>query len=189
MNASNAIVVGSIADVAKREGMSLAESFVNAEAIVLVDVSGSMMAQDSRGGQSRYDVALQELARLQRDMPGKIAVIAFSDGTLFVPGGQPPLLGESTNVAGALKFAKVADVPGMRFVLISDGQPNDQAAALNVAKGYKNRIDCVFVGPEDDHEGGRGFLDLLAKLSGGQSVTAAKAQELAAKTEQLLLSA
>ena len=39
-------------------------------------------------------------------MPGKLAVIAFSDSTVFAPGGQPPLLGSGTNLAGALRFAK-----------------------------------------------------------------------------------
>lgn len=189
MQQSNAIVTGSLSDMARREGHTLAESFLSADAVVLVDVSGSMDARDSRGGLSRYDVALQELAELQKRLPGKVAVIAFSDSTMFCPGGQPPLLGSGTNLAGALRFAKVADVPGMRFVVISDGQPDDQGAALAVAATYKCRIDTIFTGPENDLSGGRAFLLELATASGGQSVTADRAQELAAKTATLLLGA
>lgn len=189
MQQSNAIVTGSLSDVAKREGMSLAESFLSADAVILVDVSGSMGAHDSRGGKTRYDVALQELAALQAHMPGKLAIIAFSDNTLFVPGGAPPLLGSGTNLAGALRFAQVADVPGMRFVVISDGQPDDASGALAEAAKYKAHISTVYVGPEDDHDQGRVFLQQLAALSGGQSVTADRAQELAAKTATLLLGA
>lgn len=189
MQQSNAIVTGSLSDVAKREDVSLAESFLSCDAIILCDVSGSMGAHDSRGGKTRYEVALEELAELQKRLPGKCAIIAFSDNTLFVPGGAPPLLGAGTNLAGALRFAQVADVPGMQFVVISDGQPDDPDKALAEAAKYKAHISTVYVGPEDDHESGRAFLQQLAARSGGQSVTADRAQELAAKTATLLLGA
>jgi Mg-chelatase subunit ChlD len=187
MTHKNALVVGSIADVAQRSGTSLAETFIGCDAVVLVDVSGSMAAKDSRDNRSRYDVALEELASLQAHLPGKIAVVAFSDSVAFIPGGQPPFMGSGTNLAAALRFAKVADVPGMRFVVISDGSPDDEQAALNVAKTYSNRIDTIYVGPESGYAMGREFLETLARASGGQSTTADRVQELAAKVETLLL--
>lgn len=182
-----AIIPGSLSAIAKREGQSLAETFLNADAVIIVDTSGSMETNDSRGGRRRYDVALDELAQLQAHMPGKLAVIAFSNGPIFCPGGQPPLLGGGTNLAGALKFAKVADVEGMRFVVISDGEPNDERAALAVAATYTNRIDTIFVGPENDWHGGQAFLQQLAAASGGKHLAADRAMELANKTERLLL--
>ncbi len=184
-----AMVPGSLSAVAKREGQSLAETFLSADAVIIVDVSGSMCTHDSRGGRRRYDVALEELAQLQAHMPGKLAVLAFSDDCIFVPGGQPPYLGGRTNLAGALRFAKVADVLGVRFIVISDGQPNDEHEALAVAKTYNNRIDTVFVGPENDWHGGQAFLQQLAAASGGQHMTADRVQELADKAERLLLTA
>lgn len=187
-----AIVPGSLSAIAQRDGQSLAESFLNADAVIIVDVSGSMTTQDSRGDRSRYDVAIEELAQLQAHMPGKLAVIAFSDHTMFCPGGQPPdvgVLGTGTNLVDALRFAKVADVPGMRFIVISDGEPNDGREALAVAKTYSNRIDTIFVGPENDWHSGRAFLQRLAAASGGQHIAADRVQELASKTERLLLSA
>jgi Mg-chelatase subunit ChlD len=186
---STAITKGSLAQIAQVQGTSLAESFLSTDAIIIIDVSGSMSMHDSRGGKSRYDTALEELAQLQAKIPGKCAVIAFSDSALFIPGGLPPLIGGGTNLAAALRFARVADVEGMQFVVISDGEPDDQCAALSEAAQYKNRISTIFVGPEEDWASGRKFLAQLAAKSGGQAITADRACELADKTERLLLTA
>jgi hypothetical protein len=185
---NTAIIPGSIGAIAKREGISLAESFVSADVVALVDVSGSMDAGDSRGGLSRYDVACEELANLQNTNPGKVAILAFSHETIFCPSGQPPRLFGSTNLAGALAFARVADTGDMRFVIISDGQPDDAEAAMSEARKYRGRIDVVYVGPEYSPTG-RDFLSRLAAARGGVTVTADKAQQLAAQTQRLLLSA
>jgi Mg-chelatase subunit ChlD len=168
MNTS--IVPGSLTDIARQSGQSLAESFVNAAVIVIVDVSGSMNTRDSRGRRSRYDVALEELRRVQGENPGKVAVLGFSDHTYFHPDGLPTYQGSGTDLAGALRFAKVADVPGMQFVVISDGEPNDEESALHLAAQYQAHIHTIYVGPENGVSA-RQFLDLLARKSGGQSVT------------------
>ena len=188
MQQANAVVSGSLSAVAQRDGVGLAESFLSCDAMILIDVSGSMMTPDSRGGKTRYEVALAELAELQKRLPGKLAVVAFSDTALFCPGGQPPLLGSGTNMAGALRFAKVADVPGVQFILISDGYPDSADDTMTVARTYANRIDTIYVGAERSPEG-REFLVRLALASGGQSVTADRAQLLAQSAAQLLLGA
>ena len=185
MNISNAIVPGSLSAIAAQEGLSLAESFVSADAVILVDCSASMDARDSRGGRRRFDVALEELAVLQQRMPGKIAVIAFSSSVQFVPGGQPPFLCASTDLAAALQFAKMADVPGMRFVVISDGDPDDAQGALAIAATFTNRIDVVYVGSESLPHG-RKFLNELAQKTGGECTTSDKAVNLAASITKLL---
>jgi hypothetical protein len=85
-----------------------------------------------------------------------------------------------------LKFAKIGDVKGMQFILISDGEPNDEESTLTVAKSYKNHINTIFVGPE----GGDGqlFLQKLAKvISGGESATIEKVKELSDHVGRLLL--
>jgi hypothetical protein len=71
---TTAIVVGSVADVAAKSGMSIAEAFISVEAVAIVDVSGSMSSADSRGGQRRYDVACQELTKLQAAMPDRYKI-------------------------------------------------------------------------------------------------------------------
>lgn len=187
MRNEHAIVPGSISAIAEQTGKSIAETFTNADVIVIVDTSGSMAANDSRGRRSRYDVACEELAALQKSLPGKIAVFAFSDYTEFCPAGVPRFISGGTDLAGALRFTKIADNPGRRFIVISDGQPDEPDQALKVAATYQNRIDTIYVGPEMENSGRR-FLELLATRHQGQSVAAKNADGLL-KAAQLLLHA
>lgn len=182
---SNQIVKGSLGDLSKSSGKSISETFLSCDVVIVVDTSGSMGANDSRGGKSRYDVACEELRDLQNNLPGKIAVIAFSDDVQFCPSGIPEYFQGGTDLTRALKFVRVADVPDMRFILISDGEPHDEQSALEEAKKFKNRIDVIYVGPEE-RPFGRQFLERLSKATGGVSVTADKAQELAASVTRLL---
>ena len=182
------VVVGSLSRIASQNHISIAEAFVDVDACIVVDISFSMNTHDSRDGLSRWKHAGQELVELQKTMPGKLAVIAFSDRVQFVPSGVLPAIGElgqGTALANALKFAKTLDVEGVRFVVISDGQPDDSRACLDVARTYKNRIDTIYVGPEDGS--GSAFLMQLAQASGGQGVTAEKARDLASTAQRLLL--
>lgn len=179
------IVPGSLADSAAKDNVSLAETFLSADAVILCDVSGSMEARDSRDGKSRFDVLKEELAHLQATKPGKLAVIAFSSWPVFEPGGEPVFLGGGTDLAGALRFAKVADVSDVQFYVISDGRPDDEADALAVARGYQGKIHCIYVGPEDGS--GQKFLERLSQAAGGRFATAAQVVSLAATTERLML--
>jgi len=178
------IVQGSLSQIAAQNGKSIAETFLNADVVILVDTSGSMNTCDARGGKPRYDVACEELKTLQSTLPGKIAVLAFSSDVQFCPSGIPFQFDGMTDLGKALKFAKVADVTGMRFIVISDGEPDSEDHALNVAKTYKNRIDTIFVGSEGG--AGQAFLKKLAKASGGQGVTSAQVKELAPTIAKLL---
>jgi Mg-chelatase subunit ChlD len=181
----NQIIPGSLSSLATQSKKSIAETFIGADVIVIVDVSGSMADCDSRGGLSRYEVACQELAKLQNSLPGKIAVIGFSSDTEFCPGGLPYFQQGGTDMAKALKFVKIADLPGMRFILISDGKPDDENETLKIAKSFQAHIDVIYVGPES-MPFGRDFLNRLAAATGGKSVTADRAKELAASVTQLL---
>lgn len=187
---SSQIIQGSIGQIARDTNHSIAETFVNADAIVLCDVSGSMNTADAQGGVKRYDALLKELRILQSIMPGKIAVIAFSSfKPVFCPDGVPYMMGGGTDVTGALKFAKIADIPGaMKFILISDGQMDDENSAIETARKFHNKIDTIYVGPEINPTG-RDALQRLAKASGGQSITADRTQGLALSTQRLLMAA
>lgn len=179
------IIQGSLGAIAQQEGKSIAESFINSNCIILVDTSSSMGQNDARGG-TRYDVACEELKKLQASLPGKIALLSFSDDVIFCPNGIPFNYNAMTDLTRALKFAKMGDLSsGMRFIVISDGEPNNEESALEVAKTYKNKIDTVYVGPEGGD--GQAFLKRLAKASGGQTVTADRVKELAANVQKLLL--
>lgn len=184
----SAIIKGSIGQIAKDSGKTIAETFINADAVVLVDTSGSMSTQDAPGGVSRYEAACKELAGLQTSLPGKVAVLSFSDTVQFCPTGTPTDLRGGTDLAGALRFAKMADVPGMRFVVISDGEPESRDLALTVARTYTNKIDTIYIGSELQRAG-RDFLESLARASGGVHVTtgAAGLGALGQTVERLLL--
>ena len=132
-------------------------------------------------------MACAELTTLQNAHPGKIAVISFSGDAQFCPAGIPVYLGGMTNLAGALRFAKVCDAAEMRFVVVSDGEPDSQEEALKVAATYQGRIDAVYVGPEGGP--GAAFLKRLAEAHGGQQATATCATMLAATIERLALTA
>lgn len=171
MQQQTAITVGSIAALAQTRGASLAESFLSADAILLVDVSGSMGACDAPGRKSRFEAAETQLKQLQAQMPGRLAVIGFSSVVEFAAGGIPIRQGGGTDMAAALRFVQPADDTGVKFILISDGEPNDEAETLAVARSFQSPIDTIFIGPEDDLAGGRLFLERLASLSGGKSIS------------------
>lgn len=179
------IVAGSLSAISQQSGKSIAESFVSADCIVIVDTSGSMGQNDSTGGKTRYDVACTELKNLQATLQGKIAVLSFSSDVMFCPAGIPHNYGEGTYLAKAMNFAKMADVPDMRFIVISDGQPDDEDEALEAARKFTNRIDTIYVGPEGGS--GSAFLKQLAKASGSKNVTSAQVKELASDIKTLLL--
>jgi len=103
---------------------------------------------------------------------------------MFCPSGVPWDYGTSTHLDAALKFARIADVEGMRFIVISDGQPDDESAALAEARKYKNKIDTIYTGPAG--ESGERFLARLASESGGISAKDFSAHQLAETVKGLL---
>ena len=171
------ITKGSIADIMNKENVSLAESFLTCDCIILFDVSGSMNSEDGTGI-SRFDRGLKELKDLQESLPGKVAIVQFADHPDFMPGGVPAMYvsGSCTDLTAALKYIHVADsIPDMRFIIISDGEPNNALTALREAAKFTNPIDTIYIGPEEPlyREDGRGFLKELASRSGGKPVTSA----------------
>ena len=167
MDMKTAIIKGSLQDVATQSGHSIAASFLNVDVVILVDVSGSMMAKDAPGGISRYEAAVDELKKVQEVNPGKIAIIAFSSSATLCPSGTPVFEGGNTDLAEALKLAKMADVGGIRFIVISDGLPDSESKALAAAASFTGEIHTIYIGPENDYEGGRAFLQRLATANRG----------------------
>lgn len=166
---SQEITYGSLGYM-EQQGQSIAESFLSVDAILMLDISASMQGTDTPNGQSRYTVACDEMRRLQRQIPGKLALVEWATGHAFCPGGVPsPPDGWSTNMAGVLDFVKAADDTGIKLILISDGEPDSEQETLAVARTFKSKIDTIYIGPE----GGRGadFLRRLADATGGRAET------------------
>jgi len=184
---STQLVQGSIAHVARAQNLTLAEAFMSAKAIVVVDVSCSMAIDDCPGNRKRYDVACEQLFQLQRDLAGQVAVVSFSDYPRFCPGGIPSQPTGGTDLAAALRFVYPADGTGIRLILISDGEPNSADDALKQAANFTSKIDTVYCGPETGL--GRDFLRRLAEASGGvyTNQTVKDLPQLAATVQQLLV--
>lgn len=185
MTKNTAIIPGSLSAIVEA-GKPMALAFLDVENVVIVDTSGSMNNHDAKGGKTRYAVACEELRKLQSNNPGKILVISFSCSPQLCLGGVPYFEGGTTNLDGALRFAKQYDLPGTTFFVISDGQPDNEKAALDEAAKYEGIINTIFVGSEDDSFG-RNFLYRLAQKKGGKTVLAEKGEYLANHIEQLLL--
>jgi hypothetical protein len=192
------IIPGSLAAIAAQEGQSLAESFLSADAIVLVDVSGSMGARDVDGpplraswdegihatsGRTRYEAACDELTKLQATLPGKIAVVAFSTTPAFCWSGRPRFECGGTDMAAALRFIQPADGCGMTLILISDGYPDNADETLRIARQFASPITTIYIGPKGER--GEEFLRKLAAATGGQT-SVNSVPELSAKIAGLL---
>ncbi len=180
---STTITSGSLRAIATRDGMSLAESFLSVDALLVCDMSGSMSDRDAPGGVTRYEAAERELRQLQAQLPGKVAVVAFSSTTEFCPGGVPTRLGGGTDMAAALRFVLPADGTA-QIILISDGEPDSESETLAVARQFTGDIDTIYIGPERGP--GREFLSRLARATGGNAVQSA-APGLLSSGVQLLL--
>jgi len=163
------LVPGSLASIAQQSGQSLAQSFMSADVIVMVDTSGSMAERDVLGevARTRYQAACDELTKLQAQYPGKVAVISFSDSAAFCSSGVPTNFQLGTKVASALRYIRPADDCGMTFVLVSDGEPQDADEALALARTFVTPIQAIFIGTGP----GRAFLDKIAETTGGTSTT------------------
>jgi len=171
---TNAIVRGSLSQVAKRDNKSIAEAFMDVDAIILVDVSGSMSMSDGTG-KTRLERAKKELIRLQNEMSGKLAIVAFSDTVTFIPNGILPDEQSTTNLTSALRYAHSSDaIPDFGFIVISDGSPDNPSSALDMGRKFQNKIDTVYIGNENGS--GKKFLQRLSEISGGQSMTKSAGQ-------------
>jgi len=163
------VVKGSLAETSHNKKLEFAEAFLTVDAIMICDISGSMAERDvaTEGGYcSRWEECNRQLARIQRRFPGRLAVVAFSDDAQFMPGGVLPAPLAGTDLTNALEFVAPADGTGIKYIVASDGEPNDPESALRVASKM-SPIDAIHIGTSEE---GRDFMKRLAKASGGKSV-------------------
>lgn len=139
--------------------------------VLLLDCSGSMSNQ-MRNGKRRIDGLRDVVADVQKDRPTRMIGFGISssrgDDIAFI--GRVPEPNGGTPLARAIDFAREAGFG--RAVVISDGMPDDQEAALEAAGRFGGQIDVVYVGdpePEDRVWGGAKFLLKLAESTGGTS--------------------
>jgi len=150
-------VKGSMKDVAEANGITLAEAIADAEAILLVDISGSMAGEPERKAQ-------EHLTKLQSQFPGALVVLAFNHHAKIHPGGNLPNASGGTDLAKALKLLHNADGLELKFILASDGHPDNPSLAMVEAARFTDKIDCIYL---SDDQMGIDFLKRLARATGG----------------------
>lgn len=157
---------GSLQETSRSKNLPMEEVLMDVNHMVLIDTSYSMEGRDAGNGhEKRHDVAERELKVLQRDMPGKIAVISFSTDVMLCPGGIPHRFNQGTDIYKALQFIEPFDGTGIKFYLISDGECHDDRV-LEIAKQFQTPINCIFIGSEEGSDG-RSMLREISKLSRG----------------------
>ena len=187
---ADAIVTGSMAEVQAHGGYGLAKSWLKVQAVLVVDVSSSMDTKDAGNFERRVDVARREVAKLQKRMPGRLALVPFDHDAGWNPSGALPEPAGSTNVAGALAYVRELLGPGadgIKVVVVSDGEPDSPEAAIEEARALRAAgavISTVYCGP--DHGYGKGFLNRLASVGGGELAEAALVKALADAVQKLL---
>lgn len=141
---------------------------------LLLDFSYSM---DESVGDGSYKTKVQALREIIREFPN---TRKFSFGTSCSEGVWEQPSG-GTNMALAFETVKNADI--REIVLITDGMPDSEEAALRAAQGLK--IDIVYVGPQPSPP----FLARLAQVTGGTfgAGSLAEPKLLTEKVKQLLL--
>lgn len=150
---------------------------------VLCDVSSSM--DEAAGAKRKIDVLRAALAMLPQD----VRIVAFSSYAAEIAAGAAlPEPNDSTALHLALDCA--AGIEPGRVIVISDGRPDDERAALTAAARLDARIDVIYCGPDNDRQG-LAFMRRLAR-GGGQvhrRSMAREPQRLAATLRTLALPA
>lgn len=131
--------------------------------VLLCDVSGSMSSMADSPGERRIDALRGAVSAIRtRGIPFRQAV--FSSDVMWSDVIPEPTGG--TNMAGAFRFC--AAINPEHVIIVSDGEPDNQEAALAEAKALKCKIDVFYVGPSSDVRC-KTFLESLATSTGGKS--------------------
>lgn len=159
--ASRAPASGEVAAIRKRmNGASGAR-------VILCDTSGSMADHVGSTGMRKIDhlqVALEDTLKLD---PG-IILIAFDSRAKRIPSAAKlPAPNGGTALHLALDMA--ADLKPSRTIVISDGCPDSEEYALEVARTMTGVINTIYCGP-DGHPA-IAFLRLLSEQTGGKHFT------------------
>ena len=149
---------------------------------LMLDVSGSMGNRDGSAGAGRsrieslieavigfinqcdYSTTALALETFGDDNPHKLPLTTFQP--LLMTTVMTLCASDGTPMAGAMHFV-LKTYPVTRCVLVSDGQPDSSAAALDAAGQYAEAatpIDCVHIGT---NVGGEDTMRHIAELTGG----------------------
>jgi uncharacterized protein (DUF58 family) len=130
---------------------------------ILADVSSSM--DERAGGRRKVEILAEALAGLWPDLAGA-RLIAFGSTAAEVPSPDelpPPSGGTALHLA---LDAAATSRPG-KTVVISDGRPDSEPAALDAAGRLPGVIDVIYCGPDSDRRA-IAFMYALARRGCGR---------------------
>ena len=132
----------------------------SASEVWVMDISGSMTGP-------RY-VRMKAESHQMFQQAGAVTCLAFSSGVRKVeaPDQLPEPFG-GTDLATALREASQY-FPG-KVVVWTDGEPDDEDAALKEAANLPGVVSCVYFGDDNNREA-KEFVRRLAQDNGGQFV-------------------
>jgi Mg-chelatase subunit ChlD len=135
---------------------------------ILADTSGSMA--DRAGTRTKTELLAEAVAGVWRSLD-QPRLISFNSGAHDVPGPEAlPAPSGGTALHLALRYlCDPAEERTARLIVISDGQPEDETAALRAADELNCRIDVIYCGPESDSKA-VDFMRRLARLGCGECV-------------------
>jgi len=133
--------------------------------LLLVDCSGSM--HDLVEGTARKIDKLRSVVEtLRQTHPVPVAAFGVGHGGVQLVEHIPEPSG-TTPLHSAIDFARIQEAN--HLVVVTDGVPDSEPAALEAARLFGGSIDVFFIGNERTLDGARGaaFCARLAKQSGG----------------------
>ncbi|MHA2039883.1 MAG: vWA domain-containing protein [Promethearchaeota archaeon] len=166
---------GSLQETAQQSGVPMENMFMSVEHIILLDVSSSMDTKDAGEdveNKSRYDSAVEQLENLQKTLPGKIALICYSDRPKFCPGGYPSKDGGGTQLKKALELVKPLAGTGVTLFVITDGADWEPGICLDIVKNnfQDTKINAIYIGIDDPNINRLKFCQDLSGITGGKAV-------------------
>ena len=156
------VAKGSIQEVVK--GGDTAIALLDAQIALVCDRSSSML-EVARSRKRRFEIEDEVVVRLQARYPGQVALASFSEEAELQPSGILPPPQGGTNMIDALRLIEQLSQIGLKCVLISDGEPNDEYGTIAYATQIHVNFDVIFVGPETS--GGAVFLRKLCNVAKG----------------------
>ena len=132
--------------------------------ILLLDISGSMgeYVSDYYGGRRKIEILQNAIAPIARHYE----ILAFSSDTQWIKCGILPEPCGGT--AMHLALAVAAEVRPAQTLVVSDGHPDDEKAALATAKRLTGTISTLYIGSDSDNKAIE-FMRKLARLGCGQA--------------------
>jgi Mg-chelatase subunit ChlD len=151
---------GETAKASARYGRS-----VPGRVVLVCDTSGSM--DDSAGSRKKIDHLREAVADVWPELTDRVLIRFDSHATAI--GDPSGLTAPSGGTALHLALDEAASHCPSRTIVISDGQPDSDALAIEAAERLCGRIDVIYCGPDSDTTA-IDFMRRLARAGGGSVI-------------------